>query len=197
VTESGVIDNSPATFTYTLSGQFVGTQVAGSLREDVTFNNGTAYSCTTGPQTWSATRDTQGTQTTSPQPGSYKVSSNYQINQGGSLYVSGDGTKLQDVRVSTTLACTPSNTSLNGGHVQFASIAIGSDGSFSSGTVTESGVIDSVPATFTYTFSGNFHGTDTSGVERAAGQLRENVTFTNGTTYSCTTNPQTWSATGP
>ena len=195
VTETGVIANSPATFTYTLSGRFMRTQVTGSLQEDITFNNGTAYSCTTNPQTWSATRDTQGTQTTSPPPGSYTVSSTTHQNVSpGSLYVSADGTELQDVTVPTLLACTPTYNS-GGDHVQFASIAIGSDGSFNSGTVTETGVIDSEPATFTYTFSGNFHGTTTAGAERAAGQLRENITFNNGNQISCTTNPQTWSAT--
>ena len=63
--------------------------------------------------------------------------------------------------------------------------------------MTETGTFDDVPATFTYTFSGNFHGITTAGVERAAGELRENITFNNGTGFSCTTNSQTWSATGP
>ena len=54
-----------------------------------------------------------------------------------------------------------------------------------------------VTAQFTYTFVGHFHGTTTAGVERVAGQLREDITFNDGTAYSCTTNIQTWSATGP
>ncbi|HEY1517777.1 MAG TPA: hypothetical protein VGF91_15245, partial [Solirubrobacteraceae bacterium] len=98
-TQTGVIDNSPATFTYIFSGQFTGAHAIGSLQEGVAFNNGTAYSCTTRPQTWSATRDTQGTQAVSPSPGSYTVTSLQERAGVSSLYVSGDGTQLQDVSV--------------------------------------------------------------------------------------------------
>ena len=98
--------------------------------------------------------------------------------------------------MSTGLACTPSYSSGIADHVQFASIAIDSDGSFNSGTVTETGVIDNEPATFTYTFSGNFHGTTTAGVERIAGQLREEITFNNGTRVLVhDESAGTWSAT--
>jgi hypothetical protein len=125
------------------------------------------------------------------------VSSDYQSGNGGSFTMSSDGAELQNVSVSTALACTPSFSGATADHVQFASIPVGSDGSFSSGQVTQTGTFDGQPATFTYTFSGDFHGTDSSGVSRAAGQLREDVTFSNGTSYSCTTNPQSWAATGP
>jgi hypothetical protein len=198
-TDTGVIDNSPATYTYTFNGNFHGTntsgteRVAGQLRETITFDNGTSYSCTTGPQTWSATYAAQGTQTTSAPPaGSYTVSSLQGFT--GSLYVSSDGTKVQDLTVPTNLACTPSFTGF-GDHIQFASIAI-TGGSFT-GSATATGTIDSSPATFAYTFDGNFHGTNASGAERVAGQLRETITFDNGTSYSCTTGPQTWSGLGP
>jgi hypothetical protein len=80
--------------------------------------------------------------------------------------------------------------------IQFASIPILAGGSFSA-TATQTGVIDSHSATFTYTFSGHFHSITASGAERAAGQYREDITFNDGTAVSCTTNPQTWSATGP
>jgi hypothetical protein len=196
VTETGVIGNSPATFSYTLSGQFTGSQATGSLREDITFNNGTAYSCTTNPQTWSATRDTQGAQTASPpQPGSYTVTTLQNRPGTSTMYVSADGTKLQDVTVPTLLECTPVYSNGIGDHIQFASIPIAADGSFTSGPVTETGVIDNQTATFTYTLSGNFHGTTSAGVERIAGQLTEGITFNNGSQISCTTNPQTWWAT--
>src|SRR5262249_37384080 len=65
-TQTGIVGHSAAKFTYTVSGQFSGTNVAGSVREDVTYSNGIAYSCTTGTQTWSAKRDMQGVQTASP-----------------------------------------------------------------------------------------------------------------------------------
>jgi hypothetical protein len=100
------------------------------------------------------------------------------------------------VTVPTLVECVPSFSDGLADQIQFASIPIAAGGSFTA-TATQTGVIDNSQATFTYTFSGNFHGTTTSGQARAAGQLREDITFNNGTAYSCTTGPQTWSATGP
>jgi hypothetical protein len=201
VTETGVIDNEPATFTYTFSGNFHGTntagteRIAGEIREEISFNNGGQISCTTSPQTWSATRDSQGTQTTSPPPpGSYTVSTLQTRGGVSSFTVSADSTQLDNVTVPTLLECTPSHSDVSD-QVQFTSIPI-SDGSFSA-TTTLPGTVGGTPATFTYTFTGNFHGTTTSGAERAAGEIREGVSFNSGTAYSCTTNPQTWLATGP
>jgi lipoprotein signal peptidase len=189
--QTGVLDNTTAQFTYTFNGQFTGTTVTGQLREDITFNNGTAFSCTSDIQTWSASRDTQGTQSNSPPPpGSYSGSSSQ--GQGLSLYVSDDGTQLQDVTVRTVLVCTPSMTLDD--RLQFASISIAADGSFA-GTGSETGVIDNATAQFTYTFAGHVHGTASDGTERLAGQLREDITFNNGSAFSCTSNIQTWSAT--
>ncbi len=200
-TQSGVFDNVPATFTYTFVGHFHGTnssgseRVAGQLREDVSFANGTAYSCTSNLQSWSAARQAQGSSqsASSPPAGSYSGSNA----QGGGVTfsVSPDSTQIQNVQSSVNITCSPS-FSFGGGEVLIPSIAIAADGSFS-GSSTGAGTIDSVPATFTYTFVGHFHGTNSSGSERVAGQLREDVTFTNGTSFSCTSNLQSWSATGP
>jgi len=92
-----------------------------------------------------------------------------------------------------SLGCTP-----GGGYVDqsfsIAAITIASNGSFSA-TATQTGVINGAPATITYTFSGHFHGTNSSGVERAAGQVRDDITYNNGTAHSCTSNDQSWSAT--
>jgi len=187
-TQTGVVDNSPATYTYTVSGHFRGTTATGTWRDEITYNNGAAYSCTSNTQSWSATRSAQGTQTASPSPpGSY-------AGNGPSFYVSADGKQVQDVTLYAgldNLGCTP------GGRFQdstfnIPSIAIAADGSFT-GTATQTGVIDNSPATFTYTFSGHFHGTDASGDERAAGTWRENITYNNGT--ACTSNTNPWSAT--
>jgi hypothetical protein len=141
---------------------------------------------------WTATRDNQGTQTTSPSPGSYSVV--YAGLNEGSFSVSSGGTQLQNVDVATGLTCTPSSNE-SSDHVQFSSISINSDGSFN-GSATANGVVDSQPATFTYTFNGNFHGTTSSGTARFAGQLSEVVTFNNGNQVMCTTNPTSWTATG-
>ena len=134
-TQTGVLFGATAQFTYTFAGQFTGTAVTGSFREDITFNDGTAYSCTTNIQTWSASRDAQGSQTASPPPpGSYSGATSQ--GYGVSLFVSADSTQLQDVKVSTALGCTPSKSF--GDQLQFASIAIAADGSFS-GTRTRPG----------------------------------------------------------
>jgi hypothetical protein len=59
-TANGTISGAPATFTYTFKGHVHGlasngtTRLAGVLREDIAFNNGTAYSCTTDDLYWSA-----------------------------------------------------------------------------------------------------------------------------------------------
>jgi hypothetical protein len=186
--QDGVLFGAPAHFTYTFSGRFTGTSAAGSLREDVTFDDGTAYSCTTNLLTWTAARESQGTQTGATPPGSY---SGYGGGYGMTLYVAPDGKSVQDVTVDTSLGCTPSKTF--GDELQVASVAIAGDGSFSSVT-TQHGQLSGGPATFTYTLSGHVHGTTTSGVERMAGTLREDVTYDDGTARTCATNDQSWYA---
>jgi hypothetical protein len=108
------------------------------------------------------------------------------------MELSTDSAQLQDVKVPTGLGCTPSKT-LND-QLQFGSIPIAAHGS-SSGTASQTGTVSGATAQFT--FSGHFHATNTAGNERVAGQFREDITFNDGTAYSCTTNIQTWSATGP
>ena len=190
-------DGSTATYTYTVSGHFHGTsssgdeRAAGSLREDVTGNNGTAYSCTTGTQPWTMTRDAEGSQVAStPPPGTYS-------GDGFQFSVSRSGADVQDVTLAAgyhnVLYCTPGH-SLNDTSFRIPNTTVAKDGSFSA-KATQSGVEDGSAATFTYTFSGHFHGTNSSGDERAAGSLREDVTYNNGTAYSCTTGTQPWSMT--
>ena len=49
------VDANPGTDTFTVTGQISGGVATGTYREDTTFSDGgTAYSCTTGNQTWSA-----------------------------------------------------------------------------------------------------------------------------------------------
>jgi hypothetical protein len=54
---------------------------------------------------------------------------------------------------------------------------------------------DSVSAKITYTFTGHFHGLTSSGTQRVAGQLREDITYGSGTTISCSSDDMPWSAT--
>ena len=70
-TQDGVLAGAPAHFTYTFSGHFQGTQVSGAYREDVTYDDGTAFTCTTNVTAWSASREAQGTQNAARPAGSY------------------------------------------------------------------------------------------------------------------------------
>src|SRR5439155_1255274 len=136
-----------------------------------TFNDGTAYSCTTNMLSWAATRDTQGDQTAATPPaGSYSGTSRYGT-ESMSFYVSADGSQLQDVYANTGPSCSPAKT-FGGDQLQFASIAINADGSFAA-TTSEAGLAFNTAAVFSYTFKGHFHGRASGGTERVAGQLRE------------------------
>jgi hypothetical protein len=113
-----------------------------------------------------------------------------------SLSVSSDSTQLQNITIKTVdLACTPSTPSPNpspDNSFNIPSITINSDGSFST-TTTEAAVIGNAPVHITYTFSGHFLGTDSSNKERVAGSFREDIAY-DGTSTSCTSNNQFWSA---
>ena len=92
-----MIGNAPVHVTYTFSGQFTGTNMAGSVREDISYD-GTATTCTSNTLTWTASRQSQGNQAAlAPPAGSYGGSTS----QGWavSLYVSPDSTQLQDITV--------------------------------------------------------------------------------------------------
>jgi hypothetical protein len=56
-------------------------------------------------------------------------------------------------------------------------------------------VVANTPAKFTYTFNGQLHGPNSDGLQRVAGIFREDITYGSGTTYSCTSNNQAWTAT--
>ena len=190
--QDGVLFGVPAKFTYTFSGHVQGAGMAGAFREDISFDDGTAFSCTSGNQTWSTKRDAQGSQTASPpSAGSYSGSTSQNWNVG--FYVSADGKHLQDVTIPTaSIGCAPQKSFYD--HLAIADVAIAADGSFSA-TTKQDGVLFGVPAKFTYTFSGHVHGQTSAGITRMAGAFREDITYDDGTTHSCTTNDQTWSTT--
>jgi hypothetical protein len=200
--ESGNYDNVAATFTYTFNGHFHGLnasgqqRLSGQVREDISYNNGASINCSSNVMPWSATRDaSQGTQTlATPLAGSYSGSA--YSNNGGqnvSFSVSSGGATIQNVVANTYLTCSPSAPAFDD-HIEITAIPIQSDGSFTSSTMT-TGVYDSTPATFTYTFNGHFHGLTTSGTQRVAGQLREDITYGSGTMITCSSNVMPWSAT--
>jgi hypothetical protein len=110
------------------------------------------------------------------------------------FYVSGNHAQVQDVSIPTLyLNCMPGNTWPSDA-IAISSIPLSAGGSFSS-TSTQSGVWNGNPATFTYVFRGHFHGVDASGTPRAAGLVRETVTFTDTTAHTCTSNNIGWAVT--
>src|SRR5204863_74719 len=138
---------------------------------------------------------TFGAVATGPQPGSYAGSTSQ--GWGVSLYVSADRVQVQDINLQAiALTCTPSTPSPNPSPDEsfyIASLPINADGSFST-TTTDTGVIGNAPVHITYTFSGHFHGQNTSNTERVGGMVREDLSY-DGTSRSCTSGNQYWSAT--
>ena len=190
--QEGVIERVPAKFKYTISGHLSGASASGSIREDISFSNGTEYSCTTNALAWSLTRESVQTEASFP-PAAGSYSGTDHQGYGMSFYVSPGGGEVQNVVVSTTvMGCTPSEEVDD--HFEVASVAINPDGSFSS-TTEQEGVLKHLPAKFKYTLSGQFHGTGSAGVVRVAGTLREDITYENGSKFECTTNGEDWSLT--
>ena len=190
--QEGVIEHTPAKFKYTISGHLSGTSASGSIREDISFSNGTEYSCTTNALAWSLTRESVQTEASFP-PAAGSYSGADQQGYPMTFYVSPGGGHVQNVRVGTTVVgCTPSEGFAD--HFEVASVVINPDGSFSS-TTEQEGVLKNLPAKFKYTFSGQFHGTGSAGVVRVAGTLREDITYENGSKFECTTNGEDWSLT--
>ncbi len=178
---------STETITYSFSGTFHATGVAGQLTETITFATGTSYTCTSHNLSWSAARNAQGSQSlTAPQAGSYSGSDSqgYAV----AFYVSAGGQQVQDVTARVGLACS-NGTTYADANFNIPQASISASGSFT-GTSTQSTSTE----TIVYTFTGHFHGLDTSGNTRAAGQLTETITFATGTSYTCTSHNLSWSA---
>ncbi|MGD0395099.1 MAG: PKD domain-containing protein, partial [Acidimicrobiales bacterium] len=113
---------------------------------------------------------------------------------GITLYVSGSQTQVQDISIPVvTLDCT-GTTFTPSAPIVLDAVALAANGAMSS-TQTQTGVVgsDSYPTTFTITFTGRFQGLSPSGAPLAAGSVLETARYTDGTTYSCTSNKQSWS----
>ena len=111
-----------------------------------------------------------------PPAGSY-TASNPQNGSGITFYVSSNRSNLQDISLPEVyLSCAPSGANLTESF-QLPAATLKSDGSFTA-TTTQHGILNGYPATFTYTFRGNFHGVSSAGAARAAGTFRETITYT-------------------
>jgi hypothetical protein len=96
------------------------------------------------------------------------------------------------------IACTPAASGApDRDQILIAQTAIRPAGSFV-GKATQNGVFAGSPANFTHSFTGNFHGRDARRATTAAGLFREDIVFADptGTTHTCTSNDQPWTAFG-
>ena len=202
-TQEGVFDNAKAKFTYSFAGRFKPATAAGpptaagTLRDNVLFPaNGTTETCTTNVQPWTATHDPQPAPSeTAAAPGSYSAAESGGHFYGFSFFVAPGGATLLNVAVTDIIACTPAGSFPDVDQLVIPQVTVQPDGSFS-GTATQEGVFDNAKAKFTYSFAGHFEGATPSGPLTVAGTLRDTVVFpANGTTETCTTNNQPWTAT--
>ncbi len=202
-TQEGIFDNAKAKFTYSFAGRFKPATAAGpptaagTLRDNVVFPaNGTTETCTTNVQPWTATHDPQAAPSeTTAAPGSYSAAESGGHFYGFSFFVAPGGATLLNVAVTDIIACTPAGSFPDVDQLVIPQVAVQPNGSFS-GTGTQEGVFDNARAKFTYSFAGHFEGATPSGPLTVAGTLRDNVVFpANGTTETCTTNNQPWTAT--
>ncbi len=192
-TQNGMFAGSPATITYTFTGRFQPSNVTGQLREKVMDTGGSSVTCTSNNLPWTTTRNQQGSQAPAlALAGSYSGADS----QGGAVAfdVSTDRHHVQDVTVSPVDLSCSDGSSTSDSNFSIPQATIASNGSFTA-TSTQNGMFAGSPATITYTFTGHFHGLDTSGRQRAAGQLRENVMDTGGSSVTCTSNNLPWTTT--
>jgi hypothetical protein len=128
-------------------------------------------------------------------PGSYSAPESGGHFYGFSFFVAPGGATLLNVAVTDIIACTPAGSFPDVDQLVIPQVTVQPNGSFS-GTGTQEGVFDNARAKFTYSFAGHFEGATPSGPLTVAGTLRDNVVFpANGTTETCTTNVQPWTAT--
>jgi hypothetical protein len=197
--QSGEVGGKPAAITYKFTGHFHGLNTAGNQRaagqlsEVIKYKTGTTVTCTSDTLGWTATQSAQGSQTAAaPLPGSYAGDDSE--GYGVSFYVSANGEQVQDVSVGDVgMSCSNGSNEIDA-NFSLATAAVKSGTTFT-GTSTQSGEVGGKPATITYTFAGHFHGLNTAGNQRAAGQLKEVIKYPSGTIVTCTSNNLSWTAT--
>ncbi len=151
--------------------------------------------CTSNTQSWTATRDAQPPQTTSPRHAGGYTGTNPQNGQQITFSVSSSRTRLQNISIPFVgLTCAPPGDTNPTEPLGISGASIKPDGAFAA-TATQTATYAGHPAKFTYTFRGNFHGVAPSGAARAAGTFRETLTYTDSTARTCTSNTQSWTAT--
>jgi hypothetical protein len=197
-TQKGLFQALAATFTYTVTGRFQAAgpggaaTAAGTWRENIVTSD-PSMRCTSNDQSWSVTRGA-GAIPQKPviEPGNYS-GSNGQNGNGFFFSVTGDRKTMTNVSDPLTgLTCTPARGL--GDRLRFLEIPINGDGSFSA-TATQDGLIGGASAKFTYTVAGYFEGMTPFGAATVEGTWREDIVFADGSSRTCTSNNQSWTAT--
>jgi hypothetical protein len=193
--DTGILNGQSANFSYAFRGNFHSVagdgafRAAGTMRESIALPD-SGVTCTTNTVAWSAERDIQPAQhNTAPPTGTYTGLSPH----AGLAFTVASSTSVQNVSEFLQLNC--SNGTALDDTLIVPTAAITTTGAFA-GSNTDTGILGGHPTEFTYTFRGNFHSTGPDGAERAAGTMRESLTFTD-TGVTCTTNTLAWAAHRP
>ena len=190
-----MVDRANATITYSVTGRFQGTSstgaatAAGVYRADIVFADTPTRKCTSNDQQWTAARSQPPTK--SVQPGTY--SGRGYGGFGLTFLVPAGAGSVVDFSSSAT----PTVTCAGGGSYTtpfaISKATIRPDRSFTA-KISQSGVVDRANATITYSVTGRFQGTSSTGAATAAGVYRADIVFADTPTRKCTSNDQQWTA---
>lgn len=203
--DQGLVNGVKAKFKSTFSGTLhpatatVPANATGTLRLDITYNDGTAHTCTSNNMAWQAKRQNQ--------PAAQKVpvnAGNYVADQLDTSYVTPltfsvapGGQRVTNVTVPTAaVACFPKGSYPGSDHIQIATARITRVGPFASfrATGSQKGVFGNNNATFTYSVDGYFVGATNASPNTVIGTFREDIRFTDAAgSHICTTNTHPWS----
>ncbi len=191
-TDTGILNGQSATFAYHFAGRLTwsttsGVRAAGTMRETISFPD-SGVTCTTNTLAWAAERDTQPAQhNTAPPAGSYTGLSPH---FGLRFFVSFSRTLVQDVSELVQLTC--SNGVPVGDTVIVPAATISTTGAFAASR-TDTGILNGQSADYSYLFRGNFHSLGADSAFRAAGTMRETISFPD-SGVTCTTDSVAWTA---
>jgi hypothetical protein len=163
----------------------------------MTYNDGTAHSCTSNALPLTLLRATQPAQTSGRPPSGNYTGDYFTLGTQGSLTfsVASNRSTIQNFSTDIDVDCTPGNVN-TGVTFTIHNIPIASNGSLAT-TSKQNGTFVGFPASFTYVVQGHAHGNDSAGHPRIAGSVSATVTYTDGVTHTCRSDELPWSATGP
>jgi hypothetical protein len=173
-----------ARFTYVFNGHVHGddarglARIAGTFRENITWNDGTAHSCTSNRVSFGTVWESAqaARQLPDPRPGAW-AGLNPQNGSGLAFSIAPNRRRIRDVTISHVyLYCTPAGARAVSASFLLRSVPIARNGSFAA-TRAQRSVVNGVRTRVTYELRGHVHGDDANGRARLAGMFRETETF--------------------